>query len=521
MGHTPRVAAGAQASDATVGSTLSPARLGFVVLVAGAATLATEIAASRLVAPYFGSSTVVWANLIGLVLLYLAVGYWLGGRWADRSPEPRVLGGIVLVAALLIAALPFVSRPILDLTAGGLDAVSAGAVVGSFVAVLALFALPVTLLGAVSPFAIRLSLERVSEAGATAGRMYALSTIGGILGTFAAAIVAIPLIGTQRTMLVSAALLAFAAALLLGARWQLATLAILVLALVPAGAVRSADGVLWETESAYQYVRVRERADGSRVLELNEGLVAHSVWRRDTVLTGGYWDTFLLVPRLLGRPVGRVLILGSAGGTIGRAYGRFYPDARMDGVEIDPEVTAAGRRLLGLGDNPNVHTFTGDARPFLARSSDRYDVIIGDAYRQPYVPFYLATQEFFRLARAHLTPGGIVALNVAAVPGDNRLARAIGRTLASVFPAVWSWKALDFNTILIALDRSVPEEELERRAAFVDPALRPLVPLFLVQAEPVRATGRPWTDDRAPVEWLTDRVVLSYVARDGDLPTRP
>ncbi|HZB86023.1 MAG TPA: fused MFS/spermidine synthase, partial [Gaiellaceae bacterium] len=267
-------------------------RLGAVVFTGGAGTLATEIAASRLLAPYFGSSTIVWANIIGLILVYLSVGYWLGGKLADRRPEPRLLGGMILVAALAIAATPFVARPILDLAVRGLDAVSVGAVVGSFFAALALFAVPITLLGAVAPFAIRLALENVGEAGTVAGRLYALSTVGSIVGTFLSAIVTIPLLGTQRTMLGSAALLVLASALLLGPRWQLLTLAAAALLLIPPGTIKASEGLLFETESSYQYIQIVERSDGSRALHLNEGIAVHSVWHRDSVLTGGVWDTF-------------------------------------------------------------------------------------------------------------------------------------------------------------------------------------------------------------------------------------
>ena len=157
------------AAPAVTAASVGRTRLGVVVFTAGAATLATEIAASRLLAPYFGSSTIVWANIIGLILLYLSIGYWLGGKVADRHPEPRLLGGIILVAALAVAVTPFIARPILDVALQGLDAVSVGAVVGSFFAALALFAVPITLLGAVAPFAIRLALVDVSQAGAVAG----------------------------------------------------------------------------------------------------------------------------------------------------------------------------------------------------------------------------------------------------------------------------------------------------------------------------------------------------------------
>ena len=181
--------------------------------------------------------------------------------------------------------------------------------------------------------------------------------------------------------------------------------------------------MLYETESPYQYISVVRLDDGARVLELNEGVAYHSMWRRDSVLTGQYWDVFLLLPPLLGREPRELLVIGNAGGTISRAYGRFYPSVSIDGVELDSKVTAAGRRFLGLGDNPRLRVITADGRPFLQRSRKRYDLIVVDAYRQPYVPFYLATREFFTLAREHLEPGGMLAVNVAKVPGDARLTR--------------------------------------------------------------------------------------------------
>ena len=501
-------------------------RLSLVVFVGGAGTLATEIAASRLLAPYFGSSTIVWANIIGLILVYLSLGYWLGGRLADRRPDPRVLGWIVAVAALFVAVTPFVARPILDVAVEGLDAVNVGAVVGSFFAALALFAVPVTLLGAVSPFAIRLALVDVGEAGTVAGRLYALSTVGSILGTFLSAIVTIPLLGTQRTMLGSAALLALAASLLLGARWHALTVGLAALLFVPAGTIKASEGLLFESESAYQYVQVVERDDGSRALRLNEGVAVHSVWNRDSVLTGGVWDTFLLVPPLLGRPVERMLIVGNAGGTVARAFGELYPGVSIDGVEIDPAVSEAGRRFLGLRDNPRLRVIDADGRPFLELTDERYDLIVVDAYHQPYIPFYLATKEFFRLVRDRLTPGGVAALNVAAVPGDERLSAAIGSTLVSAFPQAWRWRPLRFNELMLAFDEETSREALVGRVEEAPAQVASLVPLFREDLELVRAEDDPLTDDQAPVEWLTDRMIIDFVSRGGELdedllPTEP
>jgi len=514
IARRPRSAA---AAEARVGSR----RLGLVVFASGAAALATEISASRLLAPYFGASTVVWANIIGLILVYLSVGYWLGGKLADRRPDPRLLGSLVLAAGVFIAATPFVARPLLDLALRGFDALSVGAVAGSFFAALGLFAVPITLLGMVSPFAIRLALVDVREAGQVAGRLYALSTVGSILGTFVSALVTIEAFGTERTMVGTATLLAFAAALLLGRRALLPAALVAALLLVPPGAVKHTSGLLFETESPYQYVSVVRQSDGSRVLELNEGLVAHSTWRRGTVLTGGYWDLFLLLPPLLDRPPERMLVIGNAGGTVGRAYGRFWPRVRIDGVELDPAVTRAARRFLGLGDNPRLHVIAGDGRPYLELTKRRYDLVVVDAYRQPYIPFYLATREFFALVREHLRPGGMVALNVAATPKDHRLSRALGTTLLSAFPQAWRWRALRFNDLLLGIDRPVSRGVLVRRAARVRGRLASLVPLFRRELAPVRPSGAPLTDDRAPVEWITDRMLVEQIARGGGIDERP
>ena len=159
-----------------------------------------------------------------------------------------------------------------------------------------------------------------------------------------------------------------------------------------------------------------------------------------------------MLPPLLDRPLRSVAILGNAGGTIARALGKFYPEARVDGVELDPAVSRVGRRWFGLEDNPRLTVYDADARPFLRRTDKRYDLIIVDAYHQPYVPFYLATREFFRLARERLEPGGILALNVASVPGDERLLDGISGTLTYEFDRVAVWPALRFNKILIAFD---------------------------------------------------------------------
>ncbi|MGZ4281501.1 MAG: spermidine synthase [Gaiellaceae bacterium] len=515
--------AAAVAAPALARERASTMRLGAVAFLVGAAALATEISASRLLAPYFGASTVVWANIIGLTLAYLSLGYWLGGRLADRRPEARVLGLVLLVAAASLAATPFAARPFLRWALHGFDVISVGAVAGSFFSALALFAIPVTALGAAAPFLIRLALVSVAEAGKVAGRLYALSTAGSLVGTFLAALVTIQWAGTQRTIVGTAACVALAAALLLPRPWLLAPVAVAALLAVPPPQPKSA---IYQTESAYQYIRVVRDGANGRALELNEGVVEHSVWRPDTVLTGGYWDLFLMLPPLLARQPQRLLVIGNAGGTIGRAYGRFYPRVAIDGVELDPKLNWVARRYFGAGDNRRMRLIAADGRPFLESTKRRYDLIVVDAYRQPYVPFYLATEEFFRLARGHLRPGGAIALNVAATPHDHRLSNAIGTTLRAVFPQAWRWRALRFNDVLVAFNGKVTRGELQRRAGRAPGKVRLLLPLLRSGLEAVRPHGTPLTDDRAPVEWLTDRMILNQIEHGGtiderQLPTAP
>jgi predicted membrane-bound spermidine synthase len=378
--------------------------LPLLVFVVGTGSLGAEIAAVRLLAPYFGASTVVWANTIGVVLVALSLGYWLGGRWADRNPSMRGLCLLALVAAGLLALVPFAADPLLEIAVDALDSISAGAFLGSLVGVLGLVAVPVLLLGAVSPYAIRLAVKQVEHAGEVAGRLYALSTAGSLVGTLLSALVLIPLVGTRRTFLIFALAIAVVAVTGLrpARRYALAPAAIAVLIALPVGTLKADadDGrVIYETDTEYQYARVIERSDGSRALELNEGQAQHSIYEPHTVLTGDVWDGHLVLPfAVLDRAPRRVGILGNAAGTTSRAYEEFFPRTRVDGVEIDGELSDIGRRYFDM-NNPRLRLFHEDARPYLRRTDARYDVLSVDAYRQPYIPFYLATREFFELCR--------------------------------------------------------------------------------------------------------------------------
>jgi spermidine synthase len=487
-----------------------------VVFVVGAGSLGAEIAAARLLAPYFGASTIIWANTIATVLVSLSAGYAIGGRLADRRGDLRGLCGVVLVAAALLALVPFISDPFLRLSVNALGALSVGGFLGSLIAVLVLVAVPVMLLGAVAPYANRLTLGQVGQvgqAGTVTGNLYAISTAGSLVGTFLAALLLIPLVGTHRTFLVFALALALVAAVGLRARGFLVVPAVVaaLLAVPPAAIGSDVRGarVIFEEETQYQYARVLQFRSGERWLQLNEGVAVHSVFRPWSYMTGGYWDDLLTLPLGSARGVPhRVAILGDAAGTVARAYGHYFPATYVDAVEIDGELTSIGRRLFGLR-GPHLHVHTADARPWLAASRARYDAILLDAYRQPYIPFYLLTKEFFRSARGHLNPGGLFVVNVGHLPDSDALEKVVSATLRAVFPDVVRDPVSTTNSEVVASDQPLSPARLAQAAAET-PELGPLGAGVAARLAPALAGGSVYTDDRAPVEWLTDLSILRY-----------
>jgi len=506
----------AAAPDATAGHSAPAApvpfwRLRAVAFCVGSASLGAEIAAARLLAPYFGASTIIWANTIATVLVALSAGYAVGGRLADRRADLRGLCAIVLCAAVLLAIVPFVSDPFLHEAVKALGALSVGGFLGSLAAVLVLVAVPVLLLGMVAPYANRLAVDHVSDTGTVTGRLYAISTAGSLLGTFLAALLLIPLIGTHRTFLVFALVLAIAAALGAGS-WRFLVVAALIaglLAVPPAAVGADVPGarVIFSAETDYQYARVLQFPTGERWLQLNEGVAIHSLYRPWSYLTGGYWDDFLVLPFAGARAAapGRVAILGDAAGTVARAYGHYFPSTRVDAVEIDGELTTIGKRYFGLR-GPHLHLYTADARPWLEMSKAHYDAIFLDAYRQPYIPFYLLTREFFSLMRAHLNPGGIVIVNVGHIPGSDALEKVVSATLHAVFGFVVRDVVSDSNSLVVASEQPLSFARLNG----VPASLRPLAASVEERIGPVLRGGAVYTDDKAPVEWLTDLSILSY-----------
>jgi spermidine synthase len=503
--------------------------LPLLVFVVGTGSLGAEIAAVRLLAPYFGASTVVWANTIGIVLVALSVGYWLGGRLADRHPNIRGLCLLALTAAGLLALVPFAADPLLDVAVDALDEISAGAFLGSLFAVLVLVAVPVMLMGAVSPYALRLAVSKVEEAGTVAGRLYALSTAGSLFGTLISALLLIPLVGTRRTFLIFALAIALIAVWGLRPvrRYALAPAAIAALIALPVGTLKAeaeSGRVIYEAETEYQYARVVEKDDGSRSLELNEGQAQHSICSAEcdagpegprdpsSVLTGDVWDGHLVEGfTAFDEPPRRVAILGNAAGTTSRAYEEFFPSTRVDGVEIDGELSEIGERFFDM-NNPRLHLYHEDARPFLRRIDAEYDVISVDAYRQPYIPFYLTTVEFFESVRDHLRPGGVLIVNVGHPKRQDDLEKVLTATIGRVFPHVLRDPIEPTNTLVIASRVPLSADRLLERVDELPPALRPTASEAAARIEPPLTGGTVYTDDKAPVEWLIDKSIVDYAS---------
>ena len=496
------------------GQATRPLLIAVVVFVVGASSLGTEIGAARLLAPFFGASTFVWANTIATVLVALSIGYWAGGRLADRRPTLAALCALVLVAGVLLAIVPFLASPFLGAAARALDSVSAGAFIGSLVGVLGLACVPVALLGAAAPFAVRLSVGSVGESGRVSGRLYAISTVGSLVGTFLAALLLIPLIGTRHTFLAFALALTSVALVGLPRRLVVVPMGVAALLFVPNGVIKSTPGerVLFETETPYQYARVVERPDGERWLELNEGQAIHSLYRPGSYLTGGYWDDPLVLPFTAApTPPRRIAILGDAAGTTARAYGHFFPDTRVDAVELDGELTSIGRRFFDL-HGPHLNTITADARVFIRQPGPRYGAIIVDAYRQPYIPFYLTTRDFFAEVRSHLAPHGVVIVNVGHPPGSDSLEKVLAATMQTDFQYVRRDPADDVNTWLVGSGNPIRRSGISRVQAGLQAPLRPLAAQVSARIALPLLGGSVYTDDRAPVEWLVDQSLLDYAA---------
>ena len=498
------------------------------IFIAGMSTLAVEFTTSRMLQTVYGTSNIVWANVIGLVLLFLTLGYFLGGKLADKRPFPHTFYQLVTLTGFSAVFFLLLTSVVLKSAASAMAALQVGAIVSSLVVVVLALAIPVTLLGCMSPFAIRLAVQNVGEAGSVSGRIYATSTLGSLLGTYLPVLITIPLLGSRITAVLFGTILMIIG---LVGLWQtkkksgilfvvLSLLLVPVILLWTRGDLKAYEGQIFETESAYNYIQVVRWGDCNYLL-LNEGQAFHSFY-----CDGGYvpnisvWSIMLAAPYFKADPtIDNAAVIGLAAGTIPKQLTRVFGEIPIDGIELDPAIVQAGRDYFALTD-PNINVIVGDGRYELNQLDGIYDVITIDAYKVPYIPWHLTTEEFFEEVQAHLTADGVVAINVGRAPEDRTLIEAMTATLQTVFPTI---HAIDvpgsLNTILVATNQPTSAENIAQNLAQLDPAVDPLLRAAIETANanlvPATASDVIFTDERAPVETIVDTLVLRYLLAEG------
>ena len=505
---------------------------------AGMTTLAIEMASSRLLSNVFGTSNLVWACIIGLILIYLAAGNFLGGKWADQSPHKHTYFAILIFAGLSTAIVPLVAKPILRTAANAFDSLQIGVLAGTFTAVMILLIVPIILLGMASPFSLRIIADEEkidsSELGRVSGRIYAISTAGSFLGAFLPGMLLIPTIGTYQTFALLGAIITLVALLGMvqakGFKFSLRYIWVLLLIILISffglqGSTKSSVGLIYETESAYNYIQVQE-IDGYRYLRLNEGQGQHSVYHPDEYYFAGPWSQVLVAPYFNPAPfepsqVERIAIVGLAAGTTARQASEVYPDAIVDGYEIDPMIIDIGNEYFGM-DLPNLNTYAEDGRWGLEHSTEQYQIISVDAYRPPYIPPHLTTQEFFQIVHNHLSEDGVLVVNVGRTSDDRRLIDALATTIRTIFPSV---HVMDlpyaFNSILFATMQPSTTDNFTDNLAFLwEKEDTPEILKYAMHntysnlQEPPQSTIV-FTDDKAPIEWMTNSLMIDFALNQG------
>jgi spermidine synthase len=454
--------------------------------------LGLELAASRVLAPYFGNSLIVWGALIGVVLAGLAVGYWVGGSLADRWPKPWLLVATLALGAGLVLLVPFLDEPVLE----AIVRWDPEPRLNALLAALCLFGAPSIVLAGATPMAVRLRADAIARLGRTAGRLFSVSTVGSIVGTIGTAFWLIPELGTDQLIAFGAVAL-LAAAAIVAAAARLVVPLVLVLAAMAGAAVaaveleRANGGKLSASQSRNwsPNVRLREVLKPAAATQVD----SYVIYRKDTryhrlqVLQGENTRTlvfdslsqsamsvddpyatqfeytdYLHLVRAYNPSARNVLFLGLGGGSAPKRFWRDYKDVQIEVAEIDPDVVSVARRFFAVPSDPRLRIESKDGRRFLADSDRRYDAIVVDVYYSDSIPFHMATREFVELARSRLAPGGVIAMNaIGSVRGTgSKLFRALYRTYRTEFPTVVVHPVGGpyglTNLILLATERAAP-----------------------------------------------------------------
>lgn len=494
---------------------------------AGMSVMAAELGASRLLAPYFSSSQIVWTIIIGTIMIAMALGNIYGGRSADKNPDPDKLYGRILIAAVWIALIPAVGKyVILAISAVLIVAINSNYLIwAGFLACILIFVFPLFLLGTVTPSLVKYTVDSLADSGKTVGMLNASNTAGSIAGTFLPTFVTIPAVGTSVTFLIFACILLLLAVLYFvcekkGAR----KVAAAVLAFVACCAAGYSDsfafweeGLAYEGESVYNYLQVKEDEE-QVVLSTNVLFGVQSILKKDGGLTGMYYDYALAAPLMadiLNKEDARILILGNGTGTFASQCRRYFPHAQVTGVEIDEKITGLAQEYFQLPEDVSVVTY--DGRAYLNADDQAYDVILVDAYQDITIPFQMSSVEFFTLVKDHLAKDGVMVVNMnMRGQKEGNINQYLADTISSVFAKVYTADVPgSTNRELYASDSENMLSRLSDGAREVsDGALRQMMERVCAQMEPYRAKNYLLTDDKAPVEVLGMQVIDDLIQEE-------
>ena len=497
---------------------------------AGVSVMAVELGASRLMAPYFSSSQIVWTVIIGVIMIAMAIGNLWGGKLADKTNSPDRLYGRILIAAIWIALIPFAGRWLI----AGVSLLLATFVTKNFLvwaalaACLVIFAFPCVLLGTVTPSLTKFTVDNLDDTGKTVGRLNALNTIGSIIGTFVPTFITIPTVGTAATFLIFAGVLA-AIGIVYFAFARKRMLKGIVAAVVIVGlcfTLPTYSFAFWENditledESIYNYLQVKDN-DKRTVLSTNVLFGVQSIQRKDAELTGMYYDYALAAPCMAGMDGsendGRsVMILGMGSGTYASYCVRYFPGVKVQGAEIDQKIADIATEYFGLPDS--VEVAVEDGRAYLTASQEQFDVIMVDAYQDITIPFQLSSVEFFTEVQRHLKPGGVMVVNLNMTSAqDGSINQYLCDTMASVFAHTYTVNVpANTNTVVFCTDAD------DLRQTFDENRVRLSNAKYADMMEKVAQSLQDYTggdciltDDKAPVELLGMRVLDELI--DGQL----
>lgn len=497
---------------------------------AGMAVMAVELGASRLLAPYFSSSQIVWTMIIGTIMIAMALGNVAGGRWADRDSDPAKLFRRILIAAVWIAFIPVLGKYIiLAITGLMIITVSTGLLIwSSFIACMVIFVFPLFLLGTVTPSLIKYTISDTSESGSVAGRLGACNTIGSIIGTFLPTFVTIPSVGTSITFLIFSGILLCLGLLFFISKKAKPVLTIICTVLYLAACIfgNSSHFAFWvsdltyEGESVYNYLQVRD-TDRATYLSTNVIFGVQSIRMKSDSLTGMYYDYALAAPVMAMTPGESteeiltsgfsdmdILILGMGTGTFAVQCERYFPGCNITGVEIDDKITYLAHEYFALPDDIEVVTY--DGRAYLEADDRKYDVIMVDAYQDITIPFQMSSIEFFTLVKDHLKANGIMVMNMNMHgDGETDITTYLSDTVSAVFDEVATVNVYgSTNRELFASDCTGLTAALENNSKYLtDDSLASQMITVSDRLAYYESTGLIFTDDKAPVELLGMEVI--------------